>query len=82
VTAALRFGLDMPAQAVPRRHCPCGWHGGATMTCTGEHWEQRSGVKLAQGEESLVLEAVASARANAEGSSGRKASPEWSPTDC
>jgi hypothetical protein len=26
--------------------------------------------------------AVASARANAEGFSGRKASPEWSPTDC
>ena len=24
VTTALRFGLDMPAQAVPRRHCPCG----------------------------------------------------------
>ena len=48
----------------------------------GEHWEQRLGVKLAQGEASLVLGAVASARANAEGSSGRKASPEWSSTDC
>ena len=48
----------------------------------GEHWEQRLGVKLAQGEASLVLGAVATARANAEGSSGRKASPEWSPTDC
>jgi hypothetical protein len=48
----------------------------------GEHWEQRSGVKLAQGEASLVLGAVASARANAEGISGRKASPEWSSTDC
>ena len=48
----------------------------------GEHWEQRLGVKLAQGEASLVLRAVATARANAEGSSGRKASPEWSPTDC
>ena len=48
----------------------------------GEHWEQRLGVKLAQGEASLVLGAVASARANAEGFSGRKASPEWSPTDC
>jgi hypothetical protein len=44
----------------------------------GEHWEQRLGVKLAQGEASLVLGAVATARANAEGSSGRKASPEWS----
>jgi hypothetical protein len=29
----------------------------------GEHWEQRLGVKLAQGEASLVLGAVASARA-------------------
>ena len=48
----------------------------------GEHWEQRLGVKLAQGEASLVLGAVATARANVEGSSGRKASPEWSPTDC
>jgi hypothetical protein len=48
----------------------------------GEDWEQRLGVKLAQGEASLVLGVVASARANAEGFSGRKASPEWSPTDC
>jgi hypothetical protein len=48
----------------------------------GGHWEQRLGVKLAQGEASLVLGAVATARANAEGSSGRKASPEWSSTDC
>ena len=48
----------------------------------GEHSEQRSGVKLARGEASLVLGAVATARANAEGSSGRKASPEWSSTDC
>ena len=24
VTTALRFGLDMPVQAVLRRHCPCG----------------------------------------------------------
>jgi hypothetical protein len=47
----------------------------------GEHWEQRLGVELAQGEASLVLGAVASARANAEGITGRKASPEWSPTD-
>jgi hypothetical protein len=23
VATALRFGLDLPAQAVPRRHCPC-----------------------------------------------------------
>ena len=48
----------------------------------GEHWEQRLGVKVAQGEASLVLGVVVSARANAEESSGRKASPEWSPTDC
>jgi hypothetical protein len=32
VATSLRFGLDMPAQAVPRRQvCPCGWHGGATV---------------------------------------------------
>jgi hypothetical protein len=40
-----------------------------------EHWEQRLGVKLAQGD--AVFGAVASARANAQGISGRKASPEW-----
>jgi hypothetical protein len=34
----------------------------------GEHWEHRLGVKLAQGEASLVLGAVASARANTEAS--------------
>jgi hypothetical protein len=39
-------------------------------------------LKLAQGEASLVLGAVTSARANAEGITGRKVSPEWSPTDC
>ena len=27
VATALRFCLDMPAQAVPRQHCSCGWHG-------------------------------------------------------
>jgi hypothetical protein len=48
----------------------------------GEHWKQRLGVKLAQGEPGLVLGAVGSARANAEGFSGRKVSPEWSSTDC
>jgi hypothetical protein len=49
----------------------------------GEHWEQRLGVKLAGGGGgSLVRGAGASARANAEGVSGRKASPEWSPADC
>jgi hypothetical protein len=48
----------------------------------GEQGEQRLGAKLAQGEARLVLGAVASARANAEGFSWRKASPEWSPTDC
>jgi hypothetical protein len=48
----------------------------------GEHWEQRLGVELAQGEASLVLGAIASARANAEGISRRKTSPEWSPMDC
>ena len=48
----------------------------------GEHWEQRLGVKLAQGEASLLLGVVASARANVEGILRRKASPEWSPIDC
>jgi hypothetical protein len=48
----------------------------------GGHSEQRSGVKLARGEASLVLDAVASARANAEGITGRKASPEWAATSC
>jgi hypothetical protein len=48
----------------------------------GEHWEQRLGVKLAQGEASLVLGAVVSARANAEGFLGRKASLVWSSIDC
>jgi hypothetical protein len=27
VATAMRFCLDMPAQAVPWQHCPCGWHG-------------------------------------------------------
>jgi hypothetical protein len=44
----------------------------------GGHWEQRLGVKLAQGEASLVLGAIASARADAQGFSGRKVLPEWS----
>ena len=48
----------------------------------GEHWEQRLGVKLAQGEASLVLSVVASAWVDVEGISGWKASPEWSQTDC
>jgi hypothetical protein len=46
------------------------------------YWEQRLGVELARGEASLVLGAVASGQANAEGISGRKASPKWSLTDC
>jgi hypothetical protein len=44
------------------------------------HWCAMVG-KLAQGEASLVLGAVASARTNAHGFSGWKASPEWSPTN-
>jgi hypothetical protein len=43
----------------------------------GERREQRLGMKLAQ-----VKQASCSTRANVEGISGRKASPEWSPTDC
>eukprot|EP01050_Picozoa_sp_SAG11_P022295 SAG11_NODE_4181_length_2025_cov_1.713396_2_plen_133_part_00 len=27
LATSLRFGLDMPASAVPRRNCPCGWTG-------------------------------------------------------
>jgi hypothetical protein len=33
VATALWSCLDMPAQAVPRQHCPCGWH--------GVRWRQR-----------------------------------------
>jgi hypothetical protein len=48
----------------------------------GEHWEHPLGVKLAQGEASLVLDMVASAWANGEGISGWKAPREWSHADC
>eukprot|EP01052_Picozoa_sp_SAG31_P019947 SAG31_NODE_1478_length_8183_cov_5.227992_7_plen_263_part_00 len=27
VTAAMRYGLELAWAAVPRQHCPCGWHG-------------------------------------------------------
>ena len=37
---------------------------------------------IARGQASLVLGAVAAARNNAAGASGRKASPEFSETDC
>jgi hypothetical protein len=46
----------------------------------GGHWLQRLSLVLARGQASLVLGAVASARNNAEGASGRKASPEFSET--
>ena len=39
-------------------------------------------VVLSDGQASLVLGAVAAARNNAVGASGRKASPEFSETDC
>ena len=48
----------------------------------GEHWRQRLGMGLAQGQARLVLGAVAAARSSSEGARGRKASPEWSLTDC
>ena len=48
----------------------------------GEHWQQRLSLVLARGQASLVLDAVAAARNNAAGASGRKASPEFSETDC
>jgi hypothetical protein len=48
----------------------------------GEHWQQRLSLVLARGQASLVLGAVAAASNNATGASGRKASPEFSETDC
>eukprot|EP01050_Picozoa_sp_SAG11_P012113 SAG11_NODE_1327_length_5194_cov_9.461237_2_plen_135_part_00 len=48
----------------------------------GEHWRQRLSLALARGQASLVLGAVAAARSSAVGAPGRKASSEWSPTDC
>jgi hypothetical protein len=45
-------------------------------------WQQRLSLVLARGQASLVLGAVAAARNNAAGASGRKASPEFSKTDC
>ena len=48
----------------------------------GEHWQQRLSMVLARGQASLVLGAVAAARNNSAGIKGRKASPEWSATDC
>ena len=40
VAMALRFGLDMLAQVVPRQYCPCGWYGGTTVAQahTTEEW--------------------------------------------
>eukprot|EP01050_Picozoa_sp_SAG11_P005501 SAG11_NODE_390_length_9860_cov_49.246184_3_plen_185_part_00 len=37
VTTAMRYGLELPQTAVPRQHCPCGWHG---MDPAG--WETRA----------------------------------------
>jgi hypothetical protein len=48
----------------------------------GEHWQQRLGLVLARRQASLLLGAVAAARNNAAGASGRKASPAVSETDC
>ena len=48
----------------------------------GEHWQQRLRLVLARGQASLVLGAVVVARNNAVGASGRKASPEFSETNC
>jgi hypothetical protein len=48
----------------------------------GEHWQQRVSLVLARGQASLLLGAVAAARNHAAGASGRKASPEFSETDC
>jgi hypothetical protein len=51
-------------------------------TVWGEHWQQRLSRVLARGHASLVLGAVAVARHNAARASGRKASSEFSETDC
>ena len=48
----------------------------------GKHWRQRLGLALARGQASLVLGAVSAGRNYGEGAKGRKASPEWSLTDC
>jgi hypothetical protein len=48
----------------------------------GEHWQQHLSLVLARGHASLVLDAVAVARNNTMGASRRKASPEFSETDC
>ena len=48
----------------------------------GEHWQQRLSLVLVRRQASLVLGAVAAARSNAVGASGRKASPDFSETDC
>jgi hypothetical protein len=48
----------------------------------GKHWQQRLSLVLAREQASLVLGAVAAARNNAAGASGRKASPQFSETDC
>jgi hypothetical protein len=49
--------------------------------CLG-NWEQRLSLVLARGQADLVLGAVAAGRNNNGGAQGRKASPEWSSTDC
>ena len=48
----------------------------------GEHWRQRLSLTLARGQADLVLEAVSVARSSSAGAKGRKASAEWSSTDC
>ena len=48
----------------------------------GEHWRQRLSLGLARGQADLVLSAVETARSSSTGAKGRKASAEWSPTDC
>ena len=48
----------------------------------GEHWRQRLSLALARGQADLVLEAVLVARSSSAGAKGRKASAEWSSTDC
>ena len=48
----------------------------------GEHWRQRLSLALTRGQASLVLGAVAAGRNYGKGATGRKASAEWSSTDC
>ena len=48
----------------------------------GEHLRQQLSLTLARSQADLVLVAVSVARSSSAGAKGRKASAEWSSTDC